>query len=341
MAKFTNEAGAALAFGILYAAMWLYMAYMYATKQYKWKSRFTILFFHATLRVASQGCGIAFGILAWSNVNVFVAYLILGAEGYFSLTIASYYFLHHYLLKHFGSSRLIPLELDKMPAADRRKRAFMLMAMLPVVMPWKFWQNDLMAIIDSWLIPANAIIIAGGSMMAGAMDPNSSQYKGLTPEQIQAKINHKLDVSKALRTTGQAIFLALTVIFGVFVLHTLRRGQRHGGITKTIILFVIVAIMLHVRGIFGVLQAAVYSLSYYNPANFAADGLTHRFTALEYCLAVLPEFSAALALNISWRTSAIEAPIKQHGLPDPEDGHVLSAKRTDDESRVGEDEPKP
>ncbi|TXT04794.1 hypothetical protein VHUM_04062 [Vanrija humicola] len=265
--------------------MWIYMAYMYATKQYKWKSRFSILFFHATLRVASQACGIAFGILAWENIDVFVAYLILGAEGYFSLTIAAYYFLHHYLLKHFGSSRLLPAELDKMPKAERRQRMWMLLAMLPVVMPWRFWKHDLMAIVDSWLIPAN-------SMMAGAMDKNSSQYAGLSDQEIQDRMDHKLSVSKGLRSAGQAVFLVLTVLYGVLILHTLRRGQRHGGITKTILLFVIVAIMLHVRGIFGVLQAAVYSLSYYNPENYNSEGLTHRFTALEYCLAVLPEFSA-------------------------------------------------
>jgi hypothetical protein len=33
-------------------------------------------------------------------------------------------------------------------------------------------------------------------------------------------------------------------------------------------------------------------LSYTNPENYTRDGFTGRFTALEYCLAVLPEFSA-------------------------------------------------
>ncbi|KAL1404837.1 hypothetical protein Q8F55_008447 [Vanrija albida] len=341
MAKFTNEAAAALVFGIVYLIMWLYMAYMYATKQYRWNSRWSVLFFHATLRVASQACGVAFGILAWSNVDVFVAYLILGAEGYFSLTIASYYFLHHYLLKHFGSSRLIPFDLETMPKAQRRTRVLMLIGMVPVVMPWKFWHNDLMAIVDSWLIPANAIIIAGGSIMAGGMDPKSSRYDGMSPEEIQKKMDDTLFISKALRTTGQAVFLALTVVFGVFILHTLRRGQRHGGITWTILIFVFVALMMLVRGLFGVLQAGIYSLSYYNPENYNSHGMTGRFTALEYCLAVLPEFTAALALNISWRTTITEAPLKEHGVKDTEDGHVLHATRTDDESRAGDAELKP
>lgn len=57
----------------------------YLTGRLKWKSRYSLLFFHVTIRVASQGCGIAFGVLGFENVNVFLAYLILGAEGYFTL----------------------------------------------------------------------------------------------------------------------------------------------------------------------------------------------------------------------------------------------------------------
>lgn len=83
--SFGREAGAALAFGILYFGMLVYMSFMYATKRYKWASRFTILYFHCLIRVASQACGVAFGVLVWSNTDVFVAYLILSAEGYFSL----------------------------------------------------------------------------------------------------------------------------------------------------------------------------------------------------------------------------------------------------------------
>lgn len=51
---FGKVAAASLVFGILYAVMFVYMCGMYATKRYKWKSRFTILFIHAAIRVASQ-----------------------------------------------------------------------------------------------------------------------------------------------------------------------------------------------------------------------------------------------------------------------------------------------
>jgi hypothetical protein len=53
---FGKEAGAALVFGILYFGMFCYMSFMYATKRYQWKSRFSILYFHCIIRVVSQVC---------------------------------------------------------------------------------------------------------------------------------------------------------------------------------------------------------------------------------------------------------------------------------------------
>lgn len=51
---FGKDAAAALVFLILYFAMFCYMAFMYATKRLKWASRFTILFAHCIIRLASQ-----------------------------------------------------------------------------------------------------------------------------------------------------------------------------------------------------------------------------------------------------------------------------------------------
>lgn len=54
MAHFTAEAGAALAFGILYFLLCLWMYAGYFTGRFKLRSRWTLLTFHATIRVASQ-----------------------------------------------------------------------------------------------------------------------------------------------------------------------------------------------------------------------------------------------------------------------------------------------
>lgn len=61
------------------------MLWAYMTKRIKWASRYSILFFHITIRVASQACGVVFGIQGWENPSVLLAFLILGAEGYFTL----------------------------------------------------------------------------------------------------------------------------------------------------------------------------------------------------------------------------------------------------------------
>lgn len=59
---FGKEAAAALVFAILYFVMWAYMTFMYATKRYRFKSRFTILYFHTIIRVVSQ---VSFDSVNW------------------------------------------------------------------------------------------------------------------------------------------------------------------------------------------------------------------------------------------------------------------------------------
>jgi hypothetical protein len=69
------------------------MLYAYLTHRIKWRSKWSLLFSHVTIRLTSQGCGIGFGVVGFSNPDLFLAYLILGAEGYFSLVRAAPVFL--------------------------------------------------------------------------------------------------------------------------------------------------------------------------------------------------------------------------------------------------------
>lgn len=114
-------------------------------------------------------------------------------------------------------------------------------------------------IIDSWLIPANAIIIAGASITANLQ--NSDNLSELS----QSEIDNKKTISKVLRTLGQSIFFALTVIWVAFLANTAIKVQRRRGIisgAKTVLgLFTIVGFMLCTRGMFGILQAAIESVS--------------------------------------------------------------------------------
>jgi hypothetical protein len=61
------------------------MLFAFLTHRIKWRSRYLLLFSHVTIRVAAQICGIEFGVLGFRNTNLFLAFLILGAEGYFTL----------------------------------------------------------------------------------------------------------------------------------------------------------------------------------------------------------------------------------------------------------------
>lgn len=320
--NFTAEAGAALVFLILYVLLWTYMTAMYARKRYEWKSRYTILYLHTSIRVASQACGLAFAILAWRNIDVFVAYLILSAEGYFSLTIAAYYFLKHYEIKHFGWSRLGPADNKE----GGRRRLVQALSMVAVVMPWRFWDRNLLMIVDAWLIPANAIIIAGGSIMAGLNDRSR--------ELDAADYNNRLNVSKGLRTAGQAVFLALTLVFVALYVNAARKGRgiKHAAertMSRTALaIFGCVGGMLLVRGIFGVLQAAVTSLSYTSPENYSEHGMTPRFTAIEYCLAVVPEFVAAFLLNMSYWSTQREPSVEPREEREGEAGTAGELART-------------
>jgi hypothetical protein len=51
---FTKDAGAALVFAILYSILFIWMLAGYITGRFKVRSRWSLLFFHVTIRVVSQ-----------------------------------------------------------------------------------------------------------------------------------------------------------------------------------------------------------------------------------------------------------------------------------------------
>ncbi|TFK34402.1 hypothetical protein BDQ12DRAFT_636532 [Crucibulum laeve] len=298
MAHFTGEAGAALVFLIGYSLIFGWMVYCYVTHRFKWRSRYSLLFFHVTIRVASQGCGIAFGILGFSNTDVFLAYLILGAEGYFTLVLCAFRFLiswhQHNLPSH--ESWLEPRMKDT-SAKARWRKALTLLVLGPLAV--FFYLREPMTIVHCLLILANVAIIFGGSYLAGAdfTDVNSQDTR------------NRLNIAKITRTAGQSVFLACNFMLLVVILVTIRNERRRNRNRKsskthsTLILLLVAWFPLIVRGIFGVLQSAVWSLSYYNPENYDSTGFTARFTAIEYVLGVFTEWLACLLLNATFFTS--------------------------------------
>ncbi|KAJ7784939.1 hypothetical protein DFH07DRAFT_786335 [Mycena maculata] len=297
MPGFTGEAGAALAFLIGYLAIFVWMLFLFLTQRIKWASRYTLLFFHVTIRVASQACGIGFGILGFTNTNLFLAFLILSAEGYFSLVLCAFRFLiswqQHNLLS--GQSWLEPPDP---PNTNRSRRFFAFLFLGPFA--FILYPRNPMVGLHSALLLANVCIIIGGSYLAGAdySDPDLPDTK------------RRLQISKITRTTGQSVFLLGNALLLVLILATMRNNRRDGDsrsktgtIHPTLWLLLLAWFPLIVRGVFGILQAAVYSLSYFNPANYRASGFTHRFTIIEYLLGVLTEWLACVILNLTFFTS--------------------------------------
>lgn len=72
-----TEASAALVYLILYTILFVILAWQYTTKRLHLRSRYTVVFFHVVVRLASQATGLAFGVVGYENTNLLVAYFIL------------------------------------------------------------------------------------------------------------------------------------------------------------------------------------------------------------------------------------------------------------------------
>ncbi|KAF7321165.1 hypothetical protein HMN09_00204700 [Mycena chlorophos] len=317
MYPFTGEAGAALAFLIGYLAVFVWMLFGFFTHRIKWRSRYSALLFHVTIRLASQGSGIGFGILGFRNTGLFVAFLVLGAEGYFSLVLCAFRFLiswHQHNLPS-GESWLEPRD----PPNTNKKRKVLIFAFLGPL-AFLFYHDNPMVFFHSALILANVAIIVGGSYLAGAdySEPNS-------PDTL-----NRIRVSKITRTAGQSVFLVGNALLLIFILVSIRNNRRDGDsrnrkgtVHPTLILLLIAWFPLIVRGIFGLLQAFDWSMSYYNPENYDAGGFTPRFTAIEYMLGVFTEWTACVLLNCTYFTSKND-PKKRDVLAEKEGKRKLS-----------------
>ena len=71
------EAKAAIVFLVLYAILFIFMFVCYCTGHMKWRTRFTPIFIHVILRLASEATGLAFGIVGYSGTSLLLAYFVL------------------------------------------------------------------------------------------------------------------------------------------------------------------------------------------------------------------------------------------------------------------------
>ena len=80
-----TEASAALVFLILYTILFVLLLFGYFTRRLRLRSRYSVILFHVTVRLASQATGLAFGVVGYANTSLLVAYFILGGLFFLSL----------------------------------------------------------------------------------------------------------------------------------------------------------------------------------------------------------------------------------------------------------------
>ncbi|TKY88827.1 hypothetical protein EX895_002068 [Sporisorium graminicola] len=325
-------ASASLVFLLLYLCLFTVLSTLFFQRKVVWKSRWLVLLLHVLVRLASQACGLSFGIIGYRNIDLLVAYYVLGAEGYFTLVVCTSRFLIAWQRNHWGFSWLEPTD----PAQERagwRKRCQRLFRWRSSSNDGRPSSNKWMVLVDWLLVGANAIIISGGSLSSAAYTDSD-----LTPSQVESRLH----AARGMRAAGQAVFLAINTALLVCIAVTMHQHRRHRFDTTAprnsesvnpikekdrqepldtdsspqtrrpwfahpILLMLLIAWpFLIVRGIFGVLQAVIPDLNYFNSEVYDANGLTQQFVTEETCMVTMMEFISATILTSTYFASRSE-----------------------------------
>lgn len=262
MAKFADSGIAAAVFLAIYSILLPFMCFVLFKKGFK--SVYTFIFFFVLFRFGAQLCGVVYAKIGASHWQWLIAYLVLGAEGYFSLILASLRFTCRAQIDAVGHSWA--LETGPGPFG------FFILRRLT-----KTW----VGIFHLLLIPANAFLIAGGSMLAG-----------IQPEDL-LKETGTVNTSKGLRTAGQVIFLLMTIALFLFAVWVFFKERIR---SRTVVATMCAGPFLMVRGIFGILSIYITSMNYYSMNNYTGDGINHKLIVYEYVLGTSMELIAALLI---------------------------------------------
>ncbi|PSK37211.1 hypothetical protein C7M61_003638 [Candidozyma pseudohaemuli] len=252
--KHTDSGIAAAVFLALYAIYALVMVYIVHVKGFK--TVYTFLMSFPFIRLGSQFCGLVFAIKGIEHYKWLIAYLVLGAEGYFVLILSAFSFLVHAQKRKIGYSWL-----EKKQSALKD---------IPL-------GNSYAAIFHWFLVPANAMVIAGGSMLTGIENYDAERKK--------------VRISKGLRTAGQSLFLCLTLLVLLLGLHAFKKEKVGNSFNITILL---ASPFLIVRGVFGILSIYIENMNYYQLSNYSGAGINHKLVIYEYVLSTTMEFAASI-----------------------------------------------
>lgn len=66
-ASATRDTAPAVVFLVLYTSVLAVLAYLYAIKAVRWRSRYSFVLFHVVMRVVGMALGVAFSCLEWEE----------------------------------------------------------------------------------------------------------------------------------------------------------------------------------------------------------------------------------------------------------------------------------
>ncbi|KAM9902786.1 hypothetical protein OXX69_008176 [Metschnikowia pulcherrima] len=213
-----------------------------------------------------------------THYNWLIAYLVLQAEGYFTLILTCFRFTCKAQVEEHGQSWV-------MHSGPR------------TLLLGKF-NISWMRLFHFILLPANAFLIAGGSLTAN-MDPYDQ-------ESYQSTIN----TAKGLRTAGQVIFLLMTIISIALNAYVFMKERIRNRTTTSVM---IAGPFLIVRGIFGILSIFIDDMNYYELTNYTSNGVNKDLVIYEYVLATTMEFLTAVVLMTRYFA---REPVKQELIGD-------------------------
>lgn len=268
---------AALTFLVLY--LFALSISIYIVVQRGLKSRFTLIGLVCLIRIGAQVSGVGFSIQGWEHFRWLVAYLILGAEGYFAIVLAAYHFVAVFEKLVTGDSFLqpkLPLELKERKGTSASYDRFV----------W-YLRHDVSIYFHYMLIPANVILIVGGTRAMGV----STDEWSTSPLVKEGKI---------MRVVGQSIFLGGCVFLLAYAVK-LRFAKKLSGAPLTAVL--LAGPPLLVRGAFGIIAALVDDYNYYDFNNYSDSGLKIKFLLGEYLMGTTMEYLATIVLLLSHFTT--------------------------------------
>ena len=216
-----------------------------------------------------------------------------GAEGYFTLVLCTYRFLIDWQCHNLAIQDSW-LERRQPPGTPWYKRFGESMDLFgPRRRP--------MTLIHWSLIAANAVIITGGSELAG--------ISGITDIAV---VNATLHRAKILRTVGQSVFLSINAFLLYCILDSMRMFKREKGgrVHPTLWILLVCWPLLFVRGIYGILSGVLPAFSFFNPDNYSDTGLKAGFVVSEYILSTTMEWTSCALLMLTFFTSLHDPPLE-------------------------------